>query len=57
MKLAFEVWMRKVDAIIMREMGGFSSEDLPDYDYPAAWRANDTPEETAEDAIEYAKGY
>lgn len=55
-KMSFETFMAVVSGIMMQEYG-FYPEDLPDYDYYQAYTAGDTPNDTVEDAIEYAKGF
>lgn len=52
----FEQFMGRVDKILRLECG-WGINDLPDYAYDVAYKANDTPAECARDAIQYAKEY
>ena len=50
-KQSFEVWMAEVDALIAEELGGLTSEDLPDAEYYDYYEADCTPLEVAAEVL------
>lgn len=55
--MTFAKFMKKVDRLISQETGGFTSDDLPDYCYYAAWSANMEPEDVIDEVLENASFY
>ena len=51
----FSQWLNQVDFYLFKLAGGFSSADLPDYNYIDCWRAGDSAKEAAKGAIEFAE--
>lgn len=52
----FEVWRIKVDKAI-DDIIGMHSNDLPDFDYWAAFDSGDSPTEAAEAAVKAAMAF
>lgn len=55
-KRTFDQWQELVNCWIIARCG-LGIEDLPDYDYQAAYRANRDPEAVAKAVIKAARDY
>jgi len=53
---AFDAWMRQVDEHIANQLGGLTSEDLPDHAYADAFADERDPREVAVEVIVAAGG-
>ena len=56
MTFNYSQWMQQVNRILVKKCG-MDADMLPDYCYLDAYRAGDTPEEVAQDAIDNARDY
>lgn len=55
-RLTYEQFLGRVNTLLMKDCG-WGVNDLPDYNYDVAYKANDTPAECARDVIKNAQGY
>ena len=50
--LTFDKWMKEVDEVLARHLGGLTHMDLPDKDYRGLHQAQDTPLAAARFVVE-----
>jgi len=54
-KMTFKQWKRAVDAECAAQLGGLTTDDLPDCSYYDWWSDGVTPKSAVKRAIKYAK--
>lgn len=50
--MTFEEWMRQVNRIIAKKLGGMTQDDLPDWNSRDCFDSGATPEDGANECIE-----
>jgi hypothetical protein len=56
-KLTFDAWKAMVDKAIADKTGGFTGDDLPNWDYWTAWDSGVSATTAAARVIRAARGY